>query len=117
MPARGAAGHPGRRGRSSDPLYRARRTLHTGADLLTDRQKARLSALFTGDVHVEVEATWHMYQRAVAAYREPDRTKGRAMMAALIGALSAGVLLAKIGGPGQPNPARRVDTGSRAGRP
>ncbi|WP_162563374.1 transposase, partial [Mycolicibacterium mucogenicum] len=32
-----------------------------------------------------------MYQRTVAAYREPDRTKGRAMMAALIDTLSAGV--------------------------
>ena len=32
-----------------------------------------------------------MYQRAVAAYREPDRTKGRAMMAALITTLSTGV--------------------------
>ncbi|WP_374102541.1 transposase [Mycolicibacterium sp. GESEQ-9] len=39
----------------------------------------------------EVEATWQMYQRAVAAYREPDRTTGRAMMAALITTLSAGV--------------------------
>jgi len=81
----------GHRGRKTDPLYACRRTLHTGVDLLTDRQKARLAALFTGDIHVEVEATWHMYQRAVAAYREPDRTKGRAMMAALIDTLSAGV--------------------------
>ena len=29
----------GHRGRTNDPLYRARRTLHTGADLLTDKQK------------------------------------------------------------------------------
>ena len=35
----------GRRGRASDPLYRARRTLHTGADLLTDTQARRLQAL------------------------------------------------------------------------
>ena len=28
----------GHRGRTDDPLYRARRTLHTGADLLTDKQ-------------------------------------------------------------------------------
>ncbi|MCW2804453.1 MAG: family transposase [Propionibacteriaceae bacterium] len=48
----------GRRGRKNDPLYRARRTLHTGADLLTDKQAARLTALFTIDEHVEVEATW-----------------------------------------------------------
>ncbi len=35
----------GHRGRRSDPLYTARRTLHTGgADLLADRQKDRLAA-------------------------------------------------------------------------
>ncbi|MGY4646547.1 ISL3 family transposase [Mycobacterium sp. URHB0021] len=79
------------RGRKSDPLYRARRTLQTGADLLTDKQRARLAALFTVDAHAEVEATWSMYQRTVAAYRHPDRKKGATMMAALITTLSAGV--------------------------
>ena len=63
----------GHRGRATDPLYRARRTLHTGLDLLTPRQKARLEALFAGDEHVEVEATWAIYQKMIAAYREPDR--------------------------------------------
>ena len=69
----------GHRGRKDDPLYSARRTLHTGADLLTDKQKNRLDALFAVDEHVEVEATWGIYQRMVAAYREPDRkTRTRA---------------------------------------
>jgi transposase len=36
------------RGRKNDPLYRARRTLHTGADLLTDRQRERLKTLLRG---------------------------------------------------------------------
>jgi transposase len=81
----------GHRGRTTDPLYRSRRTLHTGADLLTDKQKARLASLFAADAHAEVEATSTMYQRTVAAYREPDRKKGRAMMAALITTLSEGV--------------------------
>ena len=58
---------------STDPLYRARRTLHTGADLLTDRQRARLDSLFAGDAHVEVETTWAVYQNMITAYREPDR--------------------------------------------
>ncbi len=40
------------------PLYKARRTLHTGADLLTDKQKIRLDAVFGNEEHVEVEATW-----------------------------------------------------------
>ena len=81
----------GHRGRKTDPLYRARRTLHTGADLLTATQKTRLEALFAVDAHVEVEATWTMYQRMIAAYREPTRAQGRAMMQALIDTLSNGV--------------------------
>src|SRR5690606_12373 len=39
----------GHRGRKGDPLHSARRPLHTGADLLTDKQQDRLDKLFTGD--------------------------------------------------------------------
>jgi transposase len=81
----------GHRGRAGDPLYAARRTLHTGADLLTDKQTTRLTALFAADEHVEVEATWGIYQRMIAAYRDPDRGTGRAAMTALIDSLSSGV--------------------------
>ncbi|WP_232550304.1 transposase, partial [Propioniciclava soli] len=70
---------------------RARRMLHTGLDLLTPRQKTRLEALFAGDEHVEVEATWAIYQKMITAYREPDRAKGRTLMQALIDAISSGV--------------------------
>ena len=48
----------GHRGRSGDPLYSARRTLHTGAGLLTDKQTTGLDALFTHDTYVYLEATW-----------------------------------------------------------
>jgi transposase len=81
----------GHRGRKGDPLYAARRTLHTGADLLTDKQKKRLSALFTGNAHVEVESTWGIYQRMIGAYREPDKRKGRQLMQRLIDSVSDGV--------------------------
>ena len=81
----------GHRGRSGDPLYGARRTLHTGLDLLTDKQTARLSALFGRDEHVQVEATWRIYQRMITAYRDPDRAAGLRTMRALIDALSNGV--------------------------
>jgi transposase len=77
----------GHRGHKDDPLYAARRTLHTGADLLTDKQKDRLTALFAA----EAEATWGIYQRMIAADRHPDRTKGRELMQNLIGSVSAGV--------------------------
>ena len=81
----------GHRGRSNDPLYRARRTLHTGEDLLTDRQRERLMVLFTNPEHVEVKATWGILQRMIAAYRHPDRATGRAAMSAVIAALRDGV--------------------------
>lgn len=81
----------GHRGRKGDPLYSARRTLHTGADLLTDKQHARLEALFAVEQHVAVEATWGIYQRMVAAYRQPDRSQGREQMQSVIDALRQGV--------------------------
>jgi transposase len=81
----------GHGGRKNDPLYAARRTLHTGADLLTDRQKERLTALFVDEAHAEVEATWGIYQRMIEAYREKDRSRGRELMVKLIDSVSSGV--------------------------
>jgi transposase len=81
----------GHRGFKDDPLYRARRTLHTGTDLLTDRQHDRLEALFAVDEHAAVEVTWGVYQQMIAAYREPDRRRGRLLMHQLIAALSTRV--------------------------
>ena len=74
--------------RKDDPLYRARRTLHTGADLLTTTQTQRLHELFTADEHVQVEATWRIYQRMITAYREPDSKHGRELMGKLIQSVS-----------------------------
>ena len=68
------------RGRKGDPLYATRLTLHTGEDLLTDKQRERLLVLFTNPQHVEVEATWGIYQCTITAYRHPDRSIGRALM-------------------------------------
>ena len=81
----------GRRGRAADPLYQARRTLHTGADLLTERQKIRLDGLFADERHAAVEVTWGAYQQMINAYRDPDRAAGKATMTALIEATATGV--------------------------
>jgi transposase len=81
----------GHRGRAGDPLYTARRVLHTGAGLLTDRQVERLDALFADDNHAEVEITWAVYQRMIGAYREPDRRHGRQLMVSLIDSLAHAV--------------------------
>ena len=94
----------GHRGHTGDPLYGARRTLHTGADLLTTKQQRRLEGLFASDAHVEVEATWGTCQRMIAAYRYPDRTRGRDLMAQFIDTVSHDVptLCARLPGSGGP---------------
>jgi transposase len=81
----------GHRGRKSDPLFKSRRTLQTGVDLLTDKQRTRLQELFANDEHVQVEATWGIYQRMITAYREPNRAAGRELMQQLIDSVSNSV--------------------------
>lgn len=81
----------GRRGRAADPLYKARRTLHTGAGLLTDKQKKRLADLFADERHVAVEVTWSIYQRTIAAYRDPNPATGKMTMSRLISSIATGV--------------------------
>ena len=51
-----------RRGRATDPLYKARRMLLTRSCLLTPRQQHQLADLFASDCHVALEATWSAYQ-------------------------------------------------------
>ena len=81
----------GHRGRAGDPLYGIRRVLHTGQGLLTDRQVVRLQAVFACDAHVELEVTWGVYQRIVAAYRDRDRGAGKRQMQEVIASLAQGV--------------------------
>ena len=81
----------GRRGRAEDPLYRARRTLLTGADLLTDTQAERLEALFTDERHAPVTAAWGVYQRLIQAYRTEDPGLGRFLMQRLISSLKQAI--------------------------
>lgn len=42
----------GHRGRSGDPLYKARRTLHTGADILTEKQQTPVEDLLAADSYI-----------------------------------------------------------------
>jgi transposase len=81
----------GHRGRSGDPLYGIRRVLRTGAELLTDKQRTRLAAVFADERHVEVEASWGVYQSIVAAYRDPKRVDGKAALMKVIDSISRGV--------------------------
>ena len=81
----------GHRGRSGDPLYGARRTLRTGADLLTDPQDRKLTAVFAADEHVEVEASWRIYQKIVAAYRCPSKPMGKQILTEVIRSLRRGI--------------------------
>jgi transposase len=80
-----------RRGRSGDPLYRARRTLRTRTELLTARQQTRLAAVFAHDEHAPVEVTYLVYQQIIAAYAHPDPRHGRTLLTHVIDTIKAGV--------------------------
>ncbi len=81
----------GRRGRKDDPLFTARRTLLTSENLLADKQHERLSQVLTDDSHVEVEATWGVYQRIVACYRSENHADGKTMTQTLIDARATSI--------------------------
>src|SRR5215212_5332009 len=76
---------PGPQGRSAllgaaDPAHRCR-TAHRQAEGPPGRPVAV-------DEHVDVEATWGIYQRMIAAYREPDPARGRKLLQQRIDSVS-----------------------------
>ena len=78
-----------RRGRATDPLYKARRMLHTRSCLLTVRQRYQILDLFSGDEHVALEVTWSAYQNIIDAYRAPNTSAGKVLMRAEINTLTS----------------------------
>jgi len=69
-----------RRGRATDPLYKARRMLHTRSCLLTARQQHQILDLFSSDEHVALEVTWSVYQNIIDAYRSSNARGGKTLM-------------------------------------
>ena len=69
-----------RRGRATDPLYKARRMLHTRSCLLTARQQHQILDLFSNDEHVALEVTWSVYQNIIDAYRSSNARGGKTLM-------------------------------------
>lgn len=81
----------GHRGHSGDPLYGIKRVLLTREMLRTDKQKARLEAVFADEQHLDVEVTEHVYQDLVAAYSDPDKRAGKLTMFKTLKRLKSGV--------------------------
>jgi len=81
----------GHRGRTGDPLYGIRKVLKTGKEYLTERQKTRLATVFANSDHAPVQATYDIYQKIVAAYRNPNRTQARKRLRKLIDSISHGI--------------------------
>ena len=78
----------GHRGRKGDPLYRVRNVLRAGEENLTDRQRARLEAAFTGRAeHVEVEVAYRCAQQVRTAYHRASHATGRAVAEKVLAAL------------------------------
>jgi transposase len=66
----------GGRGRKTDPLYRSRKVLLKGADLLTAKQDARVQAVLEPEQHLALRLTWEVYQQLRAIYHQ--KTPARA---------------------------------------
>ena len=81
----------GHRGRTGDPLYRARRTLRTRLALLTEKQRTRLEAVFAAEEHIAVEVTWWAYQQIIAAYADENHQRGKTLLTAVIDRLRTGL--------------------------
>ena len=78
-------------GSPGTPPTTPRRTLLTGAGLLTDAQTERLETLFADDRHAAVQASWGVYQRLIQAYRTEDPGLGKYLMQRLIDSLKQAI--------------------------
>ena len=74
----------GHRGRSGDPLYGVRRALRTRDQLLTERQYARIGAVFAYEAHAAVETTSCAYQQLIDAYAATYPQRAKTLLASLI---------------------------------
>lgn len=72
-------------------MFRVRRLLHTGADLLTEKEDAKIDAVLAGPSHIAVQVVWESYQRIVASYHQRDAGRGKELMRKAIGQISTGV--------------------------
>ena len=69
---------------AGDPLYKARRMLHTRSCLLTPRQQHRILDLFASEEHVALEVIWSVYKNMADTYREPVARAGKASVARVV---------------------------------
>lgn len=68
----------GHRGRKGDPLYGIQTILRAGAENLTEKQRARLTAAIEADpAHDEVFVAWQCAQQLRSAYHQKDLAAGR----------------------------------------
>lgn len=66
----------GHRGRAGEPLYRVRRLLLKGVDLLTDKQSVRVHEVLADERFLALRITWEAYQHLRSIYHQP--TPGQA---------------------------------------
>jgi transposase len=80
-----------RRGHTGDPLYGIRRIARTRIHLLSVRQYDRLTSVLDADEHIAVKTAYAIYQKIIAAYADPNRLRGKRLLAAVIDSIRRGV--------------------------
>jgi transposase len=80
-----------RRGHTGDPLYGIRRIAKTRIQLLSARQYHRLTSVLDADRHIAVKVAYVIYQKIIAAYADPNRLRGKRVLAVVIDSIRRGV--------------------------
>ena len=81
----------GRRGRKGDQLYQTRRLLLTRNRLLQGAAATKVDQVLTDPKYAGLARIWSIYQAIIAAYKNPNKRKGRTKLAAIIDALNTEV--------------------------
>ena len=81
----------GRRGHTGDPLYGIRRIARTRIQLLSTRQYHRLTSVLRRRRAHRGQDRLAIYQKIIAAYADPNRRRGKRVLAAVIDSIRRGV--------------------------
>ena len=81
----------GRRGRKGDLLYQTRRLLLTRNRLLQGAAATKVDQVLTDPKYAGLARIWSIYQAIIAAYKNPNKRKGRTKLANIIDALNTEV--------------------------
>jgi transposase len=81
----------GHRGRAGEPLFRIRKLLLKGVDLLTDKQSRRVHEVLADERFLALRITWEAYQQLRSIYHQPTPEKAKTALTRLLERLKTSI--------------------------